>query len=402
MERRKAYRYRLKTTGEIEGKFKQFAGCCRFVWNKVWTINQERLANSHRIITYQESAFWLKLWKSSDDFEFLRDCHSQCLQQKLKDLERAYFDGFDKSQLLKRLPKVRRKGLHDSFRYPQGVKFDNRRVYLPKIGWVGFYKSCPIDGTVKNVTVSRHGNHWYISVQVEKEVAEVIHPSTSAVGVDLGVKNFVTLSTGEQLLPLSSFRYYEKKLAKAQQKLSRQKRYSEGWKKQKRKIRNIHSDIANARRDFLHKCSTMLSKSHAMIVVEDLKIRQMSKSAKGSVEEPGRQVKAKSGLNKSILDQGWGEFCRQLEYKLGWSGGELIKVNPQYTSQRCSICGETAKENRPDQSTFCCRRCGHQDHADINAAKNILAAGHAVLACGSNPIVGRKQELLGKGNLVPA
>jgi len=169
-----------------------------------------------------------------------------------------------------------------------------------------------------------------------------------------------------------------------------------------KRIQVYHRRIAQCRRDFLHKASTILSKNHAMIVVEALKITNMSKSAKGTLDNPGKQVRAKSGLNKSILDQGWGEFRRQLQYKLAWLGGLYIEVDPRYTSQTCSSCYYCSSENRLTQEDFCCKQCGHEENADTNAAKNVLAAGHAVLACGSNRTGGRKQESLGMSNLIPA
>ena len=127
----------------------------------------------------------------------------------------------------------------------------------------------------------------------------------------------------------------------------------------------------------------------------------MSRSAKGTMEKPGRNVAAKSGLNKSILDQGWFEFKRQLGYKLDWLGGELVLVNPRYTSQRCNACGAVDKENRKSQSSFVCVSCGHMDNADSNAALNILTAGQAGLACESNRTSGRKQEPSGQRELFP-
>ncbi|MBW9536897.1 IS200/IS605 family element transposase accessory protein TnpB, partial [Escherichia coli] len=148
------------------------------------------------------------------------------------------------------------------------------------------------------------------------------------------------------------------------------------------------------RRDYLHKVTTTVSKNHAMIVIEDLKVSNMSKSAAGTVSLPGRNVRAKSGLNRSILDQGWYEIRRQLEYKQLWSGGQVLAVPPAYTSQRCAYCGHTAKENRLSQSKFRCQVCGYTANADVNGARNILAAGHAVLACGEMVQSGRplKQE----------
>ncbi|GAI24810.1 unnamed protein product, partial [marine sediment metagenome] len=136
------------------------------------------------------------------------------------------------------------------------------------------------------------------------------------------------------------------------------------------------------RKDFLHKMTNKISKNHAVVVMEDLKVSNMSKSARGTKENPGRNVKAKSGLNRSILDQGWFEFRRQLEYKLKWRGGHLELVDPKHTSQKCCRCGHTESENRTIQAKFECKNCGHWENADINAAKNILAAGLAVFACG--------------------
>ncbi|HGJ3234020.1 TPA: RNA-guided endonuclease InsQ/TnpB family protein, partial [Salmonella enterica subsp. enterica serovar Grumpensis] len=127
---------------------------------------------------------------------------------------------------------------------------------------------------------------------------------------------------------------------------------------------------------------TTISKKHAMIVIEDLKVSNMSRSAAGTVSQPGRNVRAKSGLNRSILDQGWYEMRRQLEYKQLWRGGQVFAVPPAYTSQRCACCGYAAKENRLSQSKLRCQACGYIANADVNGARNILAAGHAVLACG--------------------
>jgi putative transposase len=145
------------------------------------------------------------------------------------------------------------------------------------------------------------------------------------------------------------------------------------------KVSRLHAQIRNARTDWLHKQSTRIASENALVVLEDLNIRAMSASATGTKERPGRCVRQKAGLNRSILDQGWGEFGRQLAYKLQWRGGLLVKIPPAYTSQRCAQCGHVAAENRY-KLRFACVACGHTDHADVNAAKNILAAGHAVLA----------------------
>lgn len=259
---------------------------------------------------------------------------------------------------------------------------ENRRVKLPSgLGWVKFRQSQRVNGKIKNATISQLAGQWYISFQVEIETAEPNHTSTTIVGLDAGVAKLATLSDGTVFEPVNSFHKNQKKLARLQRQLSRKVKFSNNWQKQKRKIQQLHSRIANIRRDYLHKVTTTVSKNHAMIVIEDLKVSNMSKSAAGTVSQPGRNVRAKSGLNRSILDQGWYEMRRQLEYKQLWRGGQVLAVPPAYTSQRCACCGHTAKENRLSQSKFVCQVCGYTANADVNGARNILAAGHAVLVC---------------------
>jgi putative transposase len=176
--------------------------------------------------------------------------------------------------------------------------------------------------------------------------------------------------------------------------MSRKVKFSQNWKKAKDKVQRLHARIGNARRDYLHKCSATISKNHAMVAVEDLQVKNMSRSASGAKDAPGKNVRAKSGLNKSILDQGWFEFRRQLEYKLAWNGGWLIAVPPQNTSRTCPACGHVSAENRQTQSRFLCVKCGFEENADLVGAINILARGHRVAACGEPVQSGRsvKQE----------
>jgi putative transposase len=310
----------------------------------------------------------------------LSEAPAHILQQKLKDLEKAYLDGFDKKQPLKRMPKKHKRNLHNSFRFPQAKQFkiDHRRVKLPKIGWIGFYKSCDIEGTPKNITISQKSGHWYMSVQVELDLKSRLPVNDIAVGIDVGIAKFATLATitSNQIIePINIYRVSQESLSKEQRKLSRKVKFSKNWVKQNRKIQKLHSKIANTRKDYLHKVTNMVCKNHATICIEDLKVSNMSKSAKGTAEKHGKNVKAKSGLNKSILDQGWHEFRRQLEYKAKWNGGKLIAINPRYTSQKCACCGYIEKANRQSQAKFECIDCGYTANADVNAARNILAAG---------------------------
>ncbi|NOR33374.1 MAG: transposase, partial [Bacteroidales bacterium] len=304
----KAYIFRLKTNNVIESKLSRFCGCSRFVWNKALAMNLERLEKGQPLLWYNELAWWLTLWKQSDEYSFLKECPSQVLQQKLRNLERAFKDGFDRKQPMKRIPVFKMKGRGDGIRFPQGFRIDNRRIFLPKIGWVCFYKSCTIQGRPKNITVSRRGGKWYTSIQVEQMIEIGKHASDSEIGIDAGIKCFAAFSDGTLVEGVNSFRKHEERLTREQRKLARKKRGSNNWKKQKREIAKLHHTIANVRSDFLHKLSTGISENQAKVYVEGLQIKNMSASARGTVEEPSRNVKAKSGLNKSILDQGWYEF----------------------------------------------------------------------------------------------
>ncbi|HJE06274.1 MAG TPA: RNA-guided endonuclease TnpB family protein, partial [Escherichia coli] len=393
MKRLQAFKFQLRPGGQQEREMRRFAGACRFVFNRALALQNENHEAGNKYIPYGKMASWLVEWKNATETQWLKDSPSQPLQQSLKDLERAYKNFFRKRAAF---PRFKKRGQNDVFRYPQGVKLDqeNSRIFLPKLGWMRYRNSRQVTGVVKNVTVSQSCGKWYISIQTESEVSTPVHPSASMVGLDAGVAKLATLSDGTVFEPVNSFQKNQKTLARLQRQLSRRVKFSNNWQKQKRKIQRLHSRIANIRRDYLHKVTTTVSKNHAMIVIEDLKVSNMSKSAAGTVSQPGRNVRAKSGLNRSILDQGWYEMRRQLEYKQLWSGGQVLAVPPAYTSQRCACCGHTAKENRLSQSKFRCQVCGYTANADVNGARNILAAGHAVLACGGMVQSGRplKQE----------
>jgi putative transposase len=313
----------------------------------------------------------------------------------LKDLERAYVNFFEKRAAF---PRFKKKGQRDSFRYPdpKQIKLDkaNSRLLLPKLGWVRYRNSREVLGEVRNVTVSQSGGKWFVSIQTERDIERPVHPSGSIVGVDVGIARFATLSNGTVIESLGSFKKHEQSLAGHQRAMTRKKKFSNNWKKAKAKVQRIHTRIADARRDHLHKATSTISQNHAIVCIEDLRVKNMSKSAAGSLEQPGRNVKAKSALNRSILDQGWFEFRRQLEYKQDWRGGRVIEVPPKNTSRTCPRCGHMSAENRRTQVQFACVECGFEQNADLVGAINILRAGHARLACGEMVQSGRsvKQE----------
>lgn len=356
---------------------RRFAGACRFVFNRALAFQKENHSEGNKYIPYTKMASWLIEWKACSSTDWLKESPSQVLQQSLKDLERAYQNFFEKRASF---PCFKKRGQKDTFRYPQGVKLEeeNRRIFLPKLGWIRYRKSRAVLGEIKNVTVSFSAGKWFVSIQTQREVQAEI-PTGNMVGIDMGIHRFATLSDGSYVTPLNSFKRHQISLAKAQRQMSQKQKFSQNWIKSKRKIQKIHSRIANVRKDFLHKTSTAISKNHAVVVMEDLQIRNMSKSATGTLEQPGKNVRAKSGLNRSILDQGWYEFRRQVDYKLAWKGGYFIEVSPQNTSRTCPHCTHVAQENRPTQARFECVACRFKEHADLVGAMNILKRGEKKL-----------------------
>jgi putative transposase len=388
MQRLQAFKYELMPTGEQQRDMRRFAGSCRFVFNKALAMQTANHEAGNKFVSYVDMANLLPAWKK--EFPWLKEAPSQALQHALKNLNRAFVNFFEKRA---DYPRFKKRGYGDSFRFPQGFKLDqaNDRIFLPKLGWIRYRNSRQVLGTVKNVTVSNRNGKWFVSIQTEREVEQPVAQG-GAVGIDMGVVRFATLSNGTVVPPLNIVKRYTADLRKAQQAMSHKKKFSNNWKKAKVKVQRIHVRIANARRDYLHKASTSISKNHAMVVVEDLQVSNMSRSASGSVEQPGRNVKQKSGLNKSILDQGWAEFRRQLEYKMLWTGGLFLAVPPQNTSRTCPRCGHVSGDNRRTQAEFVCVKCDFQENADLVGAINVLRAGHAQLACEVNGEIGRQQQ----------
>jgi putative transposase len=374
--------------GNQQRGMRRFAGSCRYVFNKALALQNANHEAGNKFIRYVQMANLLPSWKI--EFEWLKQSPSQALQHALKNLDRAFTNFFEKRA---EYPRFKKRGYSDSFRFPQGFKLDqsNSRIFLPKLGWVRYRNSREVLGTVRNVTVRNRNGKWFVSIQTTREVKQPVAQG-DAVGIDMGVVCFATLSDGTVVPPLNIFKRYAAELRKAQQAMSRKKKFSNNWKKAKARVQRIHVRIGNARRDYLHKTSTTISKNHAMVVMEDLQVSNMSRSAAGTIEQPGRNVRQKAGLNRAILDQGWAEFRRQLEYKMRWTGGVFLAVPPQNTSRTCPCCGYVSADNRLTQARFACTECGFEENADVVGAINVLRAGHARLACEVNGEVSHQQQ----------
>lgn len=417
---RKGYKFRLIVpNSETEQQLLRFAGCCRKVWNlglvlvkqddddyrtmvqmsKMNGGDTEGIATTFKFNPYNQLSSMLTMWKQQPELEFLNKAYSKSLQITLEELGQAIAEAKDKTNP-KRYPVTKKRNHGVSFSWNGTVKHDikNSRIFVPKIGYIRYNKSRDVLGVVKNVTISKQADHWYVSLQTERPLSQVNPEWVNAnrvIGIDVGIAKAVSSSdtisfeyqgkqiSSNQLDSVNPLREHQAKLAKLQKDLARKTKFSRNWNKQKAKISKLHSKIANIRNDFVHKVTTAISKSYAYVMVEALKVKNMSKSAKGTADKHGKMVKQKSGLNKSILDQGWGMFRQFLAYKLKYNyGTELIEVNPQYTSQKCSGCGHIHADNRKNQASFRCVKCGLSMNADLNASLNIKAAGLAVLACG--------------------
>lgn len=403
-----AYRFELSPSMSQVRIMQRTAGTCRYVYNRALALQQTRRAAGEKRLGYKGLCAELTAWRNDPSMPWLAECSVSAQQQVLRDLERGFANFFAKRAAPPTFKKKGRSRTAYRCQAPRDCRVDPHapRVLLPKIGWVRYRASRPVLGTVRSMTVSETTGRWFVSILTEREVETPVHSSTTSVGIDVGVANLAALSDGTRFAGQDSFRRHERRLARAQRALSRKKRGSRNAAKARRHVARIHARIAAVRNDYLHKCTSTISQTHAIVCIEDLQVRAMSASARGTPDRPGRRVRQKAGLNKAILDQGWGEFRRQLAYKVPWAGGTLVVVPPAYTSQTCPPalggCGHVAAENRTSQAAFRCVACGVAGHADVIAAMNIKAkglklleaAGHAASACGGRALGGTptKQE----------
>ncbi|WP_222709299.1 RNA-guided endonuclease TnpB family protein [Nonomuraea sp. C10] len=332
-----------------------------------------------------------QLTEARAEFAWLRTGSIIVQQQALKDFAQAMAHYFGKTH---RRPTWRKRGRGEGFRIVAAKAGDVRRlsrqvgeVKIPKVGWVRFRWSRPIPGGVKSFRVTRDAaGRWHVAFAAIPE--PIPAPGTGVVvGVDRGVAVSAALSTGETL-NAPALRDIEKtRLARLLRKLARAKRGSNRRGRVKAAIAKLKARESDRRKDWIEKTSTGLARRFDMIAVEDLKISGMTRTAKGTLDAPGRNVRQKAGLNRGILASGWGLLVERLEHK---APGRVQKINPRYTSQTCNACGHRAAGSRQSQSRFRCVACGHQAHADVNAARNIrdTAAGHAVAAQGGPPLGG--------------
>ena len=396
----KGHRFRLSLSEEQKTLCARTAGICRWLWNLA--LEQRTLAWQNGRHSVGFAAQCAELPGLKDAAPWLREAPSHCLQQVLRDLDQAFQNFFAGRTAY---PVYRKKFQNDSFRFPDPKQFEvneaGRWIKLPKFRRVAMFNgrgrhALKLAGQAKSITVRREGKRWYAAVLCAWEGPEPKPNHGPAVGLDLGVVQTITLSAGEVLAIQGRTRAEERRLARLQRSLGRKRKGSRNRAKARARLAELQIRIARRRRDAIHKATTKLAKNHGLIVIEDLRVKAMTASARGTLEAPGTNVSAKAGLNRAMLNVAFGEIRRQLEYKCGWYGSTLLAANPVHTSRRCSQCGHTDAGNRRSQATFHCLSCGHGANADVNAARNILERGTAegtpAAVCGAMPSGGRRSR----------
>lgn len=380
---------------------RQFCGVVRLVYNLA--LEQRRDWGRHyRRETGQWLGFSAQSRELSDlrkSFDWIAAVHVTPQQQALKDLDKAFRGFFSGAS---RFPKPRKRGEAESFRYhgrEVAVRKVSRRwsqVRLPKIGWVKFRDTREMTGKLLNVTVIRDAIGWHLAFTRQMEI-EPGPPRPSAVGVDRGVVAPLALSSGEIVEMPRSVEKRMKALRRAQKTLSRRRRGSKRYAQARARMAKLKSRQSRARRYMLHVASRRIAEANGLVAIEALRTKDMTRSARGTIDAPGRNVSRKAGLNRAILGVGWHLVETMLGYKLEERGGLLVKVDPRNTSRTCSVCSHVDGKSRESQAVFLCTNCGHQAHADINAARNILARAMEVNndRRGNTPSLGVEGKPLG-------
>ena len=381
-------RYRAHPTEDQGQVLTEWGHTGRALWNVA--LEQRVYLWEQRRYTLRSAEQCKHLTAARADMEWMAGFPANAGQQILRNLDRAY-DNFWNPEHPAAFPTRKKRGHRLSIPFPgQAVEVRklNRKwaeVRIPKLGWLRFRFSRALGGTIRNATISRDGNGWHVSFGVHIEARPAPPNSEPACGVDFGVaaSAYVSTETAPRLMPPSLTAAEKARLKFLEQKKARQityakkhngGRYSSRLRKTIAQIAKLKTQQANRRQDFTHKLTTGLAKSHGMIGIEDLRVKNMTASARGNADTPGKNVRHKAGLNRSILDNTPGERRRQLEYKTKLYGAQLVAVPPFHTSQTCAACGQVDPASRQGCGRlFSCVHCGHEDDADHNASIEIEA-----------------------------
>jgi putative transposase len=355
----------LEPTSEQVHSFVHFAGCRRFVWNWALSRKHEFYKATGKGIGYNALAAELVSLKKTDA-PFLKECHSQVLQQTLMDLEKAFKAFFEKRC---RFPKFKsRKRTPHAFRIPQNVSIVDGQVSVPKIGLVKVRLHRPMEGDVKSATIKQESDgHWYVIFVSHIELPDAVPACDQPCGIDIGLSSFVTLDNGSKVEPPKFYRQGQRKLKRLQRQLSRCQKVSRNRTKAKVRVARQHSHTTNRRNDFLHKLSHGLVARYDTICVEDLNLKGL----------------VRTKLAKSFSDAALGNFLRMLEYKSHWNTGQVVKVGRWFPSSKTCHCCQNTRHLELSDRRWTCASCGVIHDRDHNAAINILSEGLRILAVGS-------------------
>ena len=374
----KAYRYELDPNNSQRSSLHQHAGVARFVYN--WGLGQRisLFKENQGKARFTDAMKQHKLLNSlkKTQFPWMYETSKCAPQESLRDLHRAFQNFYRGLKQGKRVgfPKFKRKGVRDSFRLTGTIRFEGRKIQLPRIGKVRIKEKRKryYRGRILSVTVRRRASRWFVSITVEEEVSDPVPIREGPVGVDLGVKTLATLSDGTTFANPQALGRRLRKLRQIHRSLSRKKKGSKNREKAKLRLAKMYLTIFNIRQDTLHKVTTYLAKSHSKIVIEDLGVSGMMKNRR---------------LARAIADVGFYEFRRQLEYKCKWYGSQLVIASRTFPSSKlCSNCGHKKKELSLSQREYHCEKCGLQIDRDLNAALNLVTVSlpETLTACGED------------------
>jgi putative transposase len=348
-------------------------GCVRLVYNKALATRTEAWYERPERIGYSETSSFLTSWKKVEELNFLNEVSCVPLQQCLRHLQKAFANFWGKRAKYPRFKKKRNGGSAEFTK--SAFKFRDGKLWLAKCSEplnIIWSRSLPSGCTPSTVTVKLDkSGRWFVSLLVDDYTIETLPPTSKQVGIDAGVSSLISTSDGEKIANPKHFNRLYQKLKVAQKELSRKTKGSNNRNKARLQVASIHAKIKDARTDFLHKLTTRLVRENSLIAIEDLAVRNMVKNHK---------------LARSISDAAWGEMRAQLEYKCEWYGRKLVKIDRFFpSSKRCNHCGFVVEKLPLEIRSWDCPSCGTTDiDRDINAGKNILAAGQAVIVCGAD------------------
>jgi putative transposase len=371
MEIKRAYRFRVYPTPEQETILARTFGCARFAYNHMLRLRTDAWYERQERVGYHETSTLLTELKKQPEYTWLNEVSSVPVQQALRHLQTAFTNFFAKRA---GYPAFKRKDGPQAAEYTTSAfRWDGKSLTLAKMKEplsIRFSRTLPKAAKVTTVTVSKDpAGRYFVSMLCDDSVAAK-ETAPGKVGIDLGLTHFAILSTGEKIAAPNTFRKNEKKLAMRQRRLAKKQKGSKNRAKARLKVARLHARIADSRGDFLHKLSTRLIHENQVIAIESLAVSNMQKNGR---------------LSKSIADASWSEFVRQLEYKALWYGRALIGIDKWFPStKRCADCGHTVAKMPLSVREWVCPECGSLHDRDINAARNVLAAGLAASVCGEN------------------